>query len=261
MTYCAGLWFLAVLGTSLSAAEPEKSEDHIEVTVTGTLRSGIIAIGGETTGVTITADGITWELALKQPELKKLAGSADGKKVVVQGQLKRKRGVEIPERYIVTVSSLKPAKVLPEKQRAAITADDEKNIRLACSDEETIIEIHSKSGIGRTKITRLGDAWPAAMTVRLHLRGLESLKAGNGTQTVQWSIASSGKPVCRTSLLTANTETPLKPGDKYYTRASLKAEQPRIPLQDGYFSVPLPPQLWASQPESIELRWIDFYRN
>ena len=39
-------------------------EDSITVTIVGTLRTGIFAIGGETTGTTITAKGITWELQL-----------------------------------------------------------------------------------------------------------------------------------------------------------------------------------------------------
>ena len=42
--------------------EAPVGEDSITVTIIGTLRTGIFAIGGETTGTTITAKGIAWEL-------------------------------------------------------------------------------------------------------------------------------------------------------------------------------------------------------
>jgi uncharacterized membrane protein len=39
-------------------AADEQTQESITVTVVGTLRTGIVAIGGETTGTTITAKGI-----------------------------------------------------------------------------------------------------------------------------------------------------------------------------------------------------------
>lgn len=79
------------------------------MTVVGTLRTGIFAIGGETTGTTITAKGVTWELDLgKSGELRALANALDKKKVTVKGILERRKGVEIRERWIVTVASLDP---------------------------------------------------------------------------------------------------------------------------------------------------------
>lgn len=86
------------------------ANDSITVTVVGTLRTGVVAIGGETTGTTITAKGITWELALgDDPRLRKLAQQLDGKRVVVRGSLERRKGVEVKERWIVTVRSLRPS--------------------------------------------------------------------------------------------------------------------------------------------------------
>ena len=50
-----------LLGSTVLAADKEPAaEDSITVTVVGTLRTGIFAIGGETTGTTITAKGITY---------------------------------------------------------------------------------------------------------------------------------------------------------------------------------------------------------
>jgi hypothetical protein len=111
---CAAALGLPVLVGSPALAADQGQErtadESITVTVIGTLRTGIVAIGGETTGTTITANGITWELDFgKNAELRKAAEMLDGKKVVVEGSLERRAGVEIPQRWIVTVSSLKAA--------------------------------------------------------------------------------------------------------------------------------------------------------
>jgi hypothetical protein len=94
----------------LSAVTFAAAEDSINVMVVGTLRTGIVAIGGETTGTTITAKGVTWELDLgKNAEFRKSAEKLNGKKVVMEGSLERRRGVEIKERWIVTVTGLQAA--------------------------------------------------------------------------------------------------------------------------------------------------------
>lgn len=90
------------------AADPV--DESITVTVVGMLRTGIVAIGGETTGTTITAKGIKWELDFgKNAELRTAAENLDGKQVTVTGTLERRAGVERKERWIVTVTSLKGA--------------------------------------------------------------------------------------------------------------------------------------------------------
>jgi len=88
------------------AAQP--ADESISVTVVGTIRTAVVAIGGETTGTTITAKGIKWELDLgKNAELRTAAEKLDGKLVTVTGTLERRAGVEVKERWIVTVTSLK----------------------------------------------------------------------------------------------------------------------------------------------------------
>lgn len=78
------------------------------MSVIGTLRTRVVAIGGETTGTTITAKGITWELDLgKDADLRASAERLDGKLVTVTGTLERRPGAETKERWIVVVTSLK----------------------------------------------------------------------------------------------------------------------------------------------------------
>ena len=100
-----------LLCTAITPAEmPMMSEDSIQVTVVGTLRWGIVAIGGESTGSTITSQGITWELEFGKNQLRRSAAAKlDGREATVQGSLERRRGVEIRERWIVTVTGLRAA--------------------------------------------------------------------------------------------------------------------------------------------------------
>src|SRR5262249_1965587 len=81
-----------------------------EVQVQGTLKTGIVAIGGETTGTIIKTKTGTFELDLgKNKELRALVKKLDGKEVVVSGPLQVRKGVEVKERRIITVKTLKAA--------------------------------------------------------------------------------------------------------------------------------------------------------
>jgi hypothetical protein len=77
------------------------------VALQGTLRTGIVAIGGETTGVILQTPGATYELDLgNNPALLQAAEALNGQTVNVTGSLTVQHGVEIPERTIVHVDSL-----------------------------------------------------------------------------------------------------------------------------------------------------------
>lgn len=97
----------SVNGTPIDAPPAKES---IRVNIIGTLKTGVFAIGGETTGTMITANGITWELDFgDNDKLRESVSSLNGKQVRVSGTLERKSGVEIKERWIVTVARLKAA--------------------------------------------------------------------------------------------------------------------------------------------------------
>jgi hypothetical protein len=103
------MWLALVVMTLAAGPSASSPGDYVKVEVCGTLRAGMMAIGGETTGVVIAARGVTWELDLRQVGGAARAESLDGRKVVVKGTLEVKRGVERRERAIVTVTSLEPA--------------------------------------------------------------------------------------------------------------------------------------------------------
>lgn len=90
--------------------------DSVTVEIVGTLRTGIMAIGGESTGTIISAGNITWELQLNADQLKK-AETLNQSKVRVRGVLTKKAGVEIAERWIVEVESIESAKPSPNQAK------------------------------------------------------------------------------------------------------------------------------------------------
>ncbi|VAX40407.1 hypothetical protein MNBD_PLANCTO02-365 [hydrothermal vent metagenome] len=99
------------------ASNQKENKDYVKVEVHGKLQTGIMAIGGETTGTRISANGITWEVDLgKNPKLRKKGEGLGGKKVVLTGLLTRRKGVEIRERWIVVIESIKAAGNQKEKK-------------------------------------------------------------------------------------------------------------------------------------------------
>ncbi len=100
---------LALFFTAPAFAE-DKKEGTIDLEVKGTLTTGIVAIGGESTGVSIaTKDGFTCEVAgVKDDKLNK-------KTVVVKGSFAVKEGVEVKQRRILTAKSVEEATDKPDE--------------------------------------------------------------------------------------------------------------------------------------------------
>jgi hypothetical protein len=117
------LWMLVLAGGLLAAAAGAPPSDHgesIEVRVRGTVRGGLMAIGGETTGTTIRARGVTWELDFGANEaMRAKAEALDGKTALVTGSLEARAGVESKNRWIVTVETIEAAESAAPKPPAA----------------------------------------------------------------------------------------------------------------------------------------------
>ena len=88
-------------------ADEKASDEYIKVEVRGMLNNEVMAIGGESTGVVITANGVTWELDFANaPALRKTSKPMNGQVVVVKGQLQVKAGIEIRKRWILKVKTI-----------------------------------------------------------------------------------------------------------------------------------------------------------
>jgi hypothetical protein len=105
---------LAILAPA--AAEEKKPDTSIRLEIKGTVATGIVAIGGETTGSVITTkQGFGCELAgLKDEKLNK-------KTAIVEGTFQIKEGVEIRQRSILTVTSAKEATEKPDESYVKVT--------------------------------------------------------------------------------------------------------------------------------------------
>ncbi len=89
-----------LVATSVRADAGRKGGERIDVTARGTLKTGVMAIGAETTGITLDAGGVVWEIQLEGRRARD-AAKLDGRRVVVTGRLTRRRGVETGERFVV----------------------------------------------------------------------------------------------------------------------------------------------------------------
>jgi len=110
ITAAALLWLAAAVAVPAGDA-PKGQLSPGPVEVTGKLQTGIMAIGGETTGtiIRIPGQGI-YELDVRgSKELMKSVPALDGKQVKVTGTLVIKPGVEIRERRIIKVTALTAA--------------------------------------------------------------------------------------------------------------------------------------------------------
>ena len=105
--------FNSVNGAPVPPAAKGKqvTAESIEVAVVGRVQSGVVAIGGETTGTTITANNITWELDLQGDEqLLEAVNNLGNSLARVTGKLTKKQGVEIRQRWIISVDRIVPLK-------------------------------------------------------------------------------------------------------------------------------------------------------
>ncbi len=141
------------------------------------------------------------------------------------------------------------------------------------------IDLRSEKGIGECTLTRKGDHWPEMMTVRMHLRGLESFElvyAGGkceesaqvGTVRLTGGWSSTQGPIAWEKCIRCEGSSVLdgvkwKPKSGGIRICSSKADSPvRIPLEDGcYFECTITSEWFEDEnPQSIELRWVDFFR-
>ena len=88
------------------AAADDPKETSVSVRTSGRLRHGVMAIGGETTGTTLTANGVVWELQLHSDKDRAFAEEHNKQRVVVSGSLRKVTGIETEPRWIVDVEEL-----------------------------------------------------------------------------------------------------------------------------------------------------------
>jgi hypothetical protein len=137
---------------------------------------------------------------------------------------------------------------------------DDTRLRFVAEGNTTVIHVHSEFGIDRATIKRKSDQWPHSLVVRMHLKGLESLRVGNGRETINLRVSSTGSHDGFTSLSVGGGELAIARGSPHWTRVQVVAGEREIPLERGYFEIPLPTKFFDANPGQITLQWVDFYR-
>lgn len=141
--------------------------------------------------------------------------------------------------------------------RVAVQRDGD---RVEVREAEGVIwlTMDSETGIGGAVIERTGDAWPKTLAVRLRLAGLESFQVKQSRLSLDVAVPSGGGPV--REWRDGREDSPLDAASPYWI--SIRRRDPSDQGEGkGSFELRLPEALFADNPPSIALRWIDFYRN
>lgn len=92
-----------------SLSEDETKRPAVSVRCHGLLRHGVVAIGGETTGTTITFQRVTWELKFKDNDDREFSARHHKQQVLVTGALRKVVGTENLIRWIIDVERISTA--------------------------------------------------------------------------------------------------------------------------------------------------------
>jgi hypothetical protein len=154
----------------------------------------------------------------------------------------------------------------------SVKADEEPNFKITTKrgndrvgvkvdQDGACFTIRSPMGISSATIQRIDSTWPARMKLRLYLRGLESLKVGNGTATVSAAVASHVSSAGIRVWLNDHEEKTLLENERFF----MTIHKHQIPVETkepvvSYFEVDLPAALFEANPATIHVDWIDFYR-
>ncbi len=129
-----------------------------------------------------------------------------------------------------------------------------------------VVTITSPFGIDHAVLRRTADKWPARISIRMHLSGLESFKASTGAVELGWSVANAKDRRTSMSLRsgqgtgTGTRVTVLAKDSPYWTAVSVGIADKNKAAAAGYLEVSLPRKLFESNPREINLQWVDFYR-
>jgi hypothetical protein len=153
----------------------------------------------------------------------------------------------------------------PQPAKFKITTkrkDDAVEVR--ADKDKALLIIRSPFGISQAVVERQDDTWPKAVVLRLRLKGLSSFRASNGKLILDAAVAiEEGKTRVRLRK-DGKEDAPLDQTSPFWTDIHIVGGdgQParELPLPDGYFEVALPRALFETNPRSITLGWIDFYR-
>lgn len=151
-----------------------------------------------------------------------------------------------------------------EPKLKVVTKRADDKIEVTQNGEHTTLSVRSPSGIGSGVVSRLSSVWPERVILRLHLSGLEGLTVSHSQMKLTAEAAGTDNQKFLHITKNANQSRDRSPTKlaECEIRAFGNDGRPSkvLPLKDGYFEVRLPKVLFADNPESLTINWIDFYR-
>lgn len=154
---------IAVASSSVAlAAEqsaPDQSVAGIKVECYGVLRDGVVAVGGETTGTTISFGRMIWDLSLKDDAQRAFAKEHTKQRIIATGSLKRVVGTQVPVRWVVDVEQFTVPKETPGKGSVLVTATGKLRSAEGNGDESALF------------IEAKGINWPLDFSMQPSLEG------------------------------------------------------------------------------------------
>jgi len=143
---------------------------------------------------------------------------------------------------------------------------DGDDVTVTLDDNRTVVDVHSRAGIGRAELTCPDGGWRRPVVIRLHLRGLEGLHVNNGKHSIHTSVLSHSayEQLCELFSAAGRDGSPLEESSPFWMPLHVENKmapgQRVIPLEAGYFEVTLPDALLDGNPQALLIQWIDFYR-
>lgn len=151
-----------------------------------------------------------------------------------------------------------------QRTRFKITVKrDTDTVEVRAAKDKAVFIVKSPFGISQAVVERAEEKWPDAVVLRLHLKGLESFRASNGKITLDAAVSSQGGKV--RVWKDGKEDAVLDSKSPYWMEIRMVGGDGKpamaIPLNDSYFEMALPKAFFDSNPKSITVNWIDFYRN
>ncbi|NLX99578.1 MAG: ThuA domain-containing protein [Rhodopirellula sp.] len=145
---------------------------------------------------------------------------------------------------------LPPSFSPPSEQFEIVTKKAEDRVEVASVNGTTTFTVTSPTGIGSATIGLKGERWPGEITLRLRLKGLESLTVSNGNVILAASVSSNDRSQ-RIFLKHGNEEKILGQDDPYRTEVRDWGKG---------FELKLPVVLFEGDTKVLNVGWIDFFR-
>ena len=99
--------------TSGAASQSAGRPDTQPTSFTGTLRGGVMAIGGESTGWRLEGDAQTGGIEVEVSKVRDRARALDGRRVTITGRMTTHSGPERGDRPVLVAESIDEAKPAP----------------------------------------------------------------------------------------------------------------------------------------------------